>query len=99
MLLTIKLSKFRHSIQSPYTQFDSLASTVVKVVRTIDCNLLKLNTTFSKSLIYMAIETLVQGFSTLIFCPTRSMCESMANSIAANIFNIGQKDHVPQNDL
>ncbi|KAH7641918.1 dna polymerase theta-like protein [Dermatophagoides farinae] len=86
----IKIST--NSIQSPYTQFDSLASTVVSSggpsnndnngkiecipIKTIDCNLLKLNTTFSKSLIYMAIETLVQGFSTLIFCPTRSIIHS-----------------------
>ncbi|KAH7644189.1 dna polymerase theta-like protein [Dermatophagoides farinae] len=102
-----------NSIQ-PDTQFSSLQSTVVSSglsnndnngeiecipLKTIDCNLLKLNTAFSQSLIYMAIETLAQGFSTLIFCPTRSMCESMAKSIASNIFSIGQKDRIPQNDF
>ncbi|XP_075587957.1 DNA polymerase theta [Dermatophagoides farinae] len=104
-----------NSIQSPDTQFDSLASTVVSSggpsnddnngeiecipLKTIDYNQLKLNTTFSQSLIYMAIETLAEGFSTLIFCPTRSMCESMAKNIASNIFSIGQKDRIPQNDF
>ena len=68
-------------------------------IRTISCNLLKLKTTFSQSLIHMAIESLAQGFSTLIFCPTRSMCESMAKSIASNILNIGHIDHVPQNNF
>lgn len=95
------------------TQFNSCASTAIaslggnnrqevecQPLKTIDLNQLKLSTTtMSHSLIYLAIETLAQGFSTLIFCPTRSMCESMAKTIAANIFNIGQKERIPQNDF
>ncbi|OTF74570.1 DNA polymerase theta-like protein [Euroglyphus maynei] len=94
----------------PNTQFNSCESVLslrnngneeieCTPMKTIDCNQLKLNTTMFYPLIYMAIETLAQGFSTLIFCPTRSLCESMAKNIASNIFSIGQKERVPQNDF
>ncbi len=40
-------------------------------------------------LIYSAIETLVEGYSALVFCSTKALCERTSRSIAENIYEFG----------
>lgn len=59
-------------------------------IGSIDVTNLGINTPDS-SLVFSAIETLVDGFSALVFCSTRSQCESVSKVIAENIFEFGAK--------
>lgn len=45
-------------------------------------------------LIYSAIETVVDGYSALIFCSTKAQCENVSRMIAENIFEYGSKRKV-----
>jgi len=38
---------------------------------------------------YLCLETLLQGHSVLIFCPTKNWCEKMAQTISSIFFNLG----------
>jgi DNA polymerase theta len=40
-------------------------------------------------LIYLCLETMLDGHSVLIFCPTKNWCEKMAQNISAEFFNLG----------
>ncbi|KAJ6216789.1 hypothetical protein RDWZM_007946 [Blomia tropicalis] len=50
------------------------------------------------SLIYKAIETIIDGYSCLIFCQTKKACELLAESIATKIYNIGRSTISKTND-
>lgn len=40
--------------------------------------------------IYLAIETVAAGNGVLIFCPSKNWCETLATSVAREIFNVGR---------
>lgn len=46
-----------------------------------------------QSLVYLTIETIVDGYSTLIFCRTKAQCESMAITISKTIYHIGKNEN------
>ncbi|CAG7822735.1 unnamed protein product [Allacma fusca] len=41
-------------------------------------------------IIYLSLETVLNGHSVLIFCPTRAWCERLAEQVAREFFNIGK---------
>ena len=43
----------------------------------------------SDHVIYLSLETVIAGFSVVIFCPTKNWCEKMAQSVAAEFFTLG----------
>ncbi|CAL8106804.1 unnamed protein product [Orchesella dallaii] len=43
-------------------------------------------------IVYLALETVLNGFSVLIFCPTKALVEITAERIAEQFFKIGDKD-------
>ena len=57
-------------------------------IKKIDLSGLSINQD-EATLIYSAIETVIEGYSVLIFCPTKAMCEKVSRSIAENIFEFG----------
>ncbi|XP_054015016.1 DNA polymerase theta [Hylaeus anthracinus] len=42
--------------------------------------------------LHLCIETISDGHSVLIFCPTKNWCEKLAEQIAATFFKLGQKN-------
>ena len=50
------------------------------------------------NLIFLAIETLVNNFGSLVFCATKAMCEKLCKSLASNIYEFG-KGSKPKNQL
>jgi len=68
----------------------------VKPMPSID--LQRLSMKHEDILIYYAIDTLVQGFSALVFCPTKADCERLAKTIAITIVDFGKmRKVVPEN--
>ncbi|KAK7862252.1 hypothetical protein R5R35_008130 [Gryllus longicercus] len=43
----------------------------------------------SDHVVYLCLETVLNGYSSLIFCPTKNWCEKLAISIAKEFFRIG----------
>ena len=41
------------------------------------------------NLIYLCLETVIQGHSVLIFCPTKKWCETMATNISQEFCKLG----------
>ncbi|XP_064085840.1 uncharacterized protein LOC135200981 isoform X2 [Macrobrachium nipponense] len=46
----------------------------------------------SDHLIQLCLETVLEGFSVLVFCPTKVWCEKLAESVAKEFFCIGKLD-------
>ncbi|KAK3891651.1 hypothetical protein Pcinc_004462 [Petrolisthes cinctipes] len=46
----------------------------------------------SEHVTQLCLETILEGYSVLIFCPTKSWCESLSATIAKHFFNIGRTD-------
>ena len=46
-------------------------------------------------LVYLSLETVVNGHSVLIFCPTKNWCEKVADTVAKEFFNLGKPSKVP----
>ena len=44
----------------------------------------------SDHLVYLCLETVLAGHSVLVFCPTKSWCEKLAETVAKEFFNIGK---------
>jgi DNA polymerase theta len=44
----------------------------------------------SDHLIYLCLETILNGHSVLVFCPTKNWCEKLADTIAKEFFNLGR---------
>ena len=44
---------------------------------------------------YLSLETVVNGHSVLIFCPTKNWCEKVADTVAKEFFNLGKPSKVP----
>ncbi len=42
------------------------------------------------SLIYLCLETVLNGHSVLVFCPTKNWCEKVADTVAKDFFNLGR---------
>ncbi|XP_068203491.1 DNA polymerase theta isoform X2 [Palaemon carinicauda] len=73
----------------------------VKIGRTVfDCQLKKFREldnaltvkNDSDHLIQLCLETVLEGFSVLVFCPTKVWCEKLAESVAKEFFSIGKPD-------
>ncbi|KZS21887.1 DNA polymerase theta [Daphnia magna] len=58
-----------------------------RLARKIDPNRLVPNDI--EHLIYLCLETMLDGHSVLIFCPTKNWCEKMAQNISTEFFNLG----------
>lgn len=43
----------------------------------------------SDDILHLCIETISDGHSVLIFCPTKNWCEKLAEQIAAAFFKLG----------
>lgn len=43
----------------------------------------------SGDIIHLCIETISDGHSVLIFCPTKNRCEKLAEQIAATFYKLG----------
>ncbi|CAB4068797.1 POLQ [Lepeophtheirus salmonis] len=52
----------------------------------------------SDYLVQLCLETVVDGHSVLVFCPTKSWCEKVAESIAKEFYNIGMPNNNPKSD-
>ncbi|KAJ1521532.1 hypothetical protein ONE63_003193 [Megalurothrips usitatus] len=59
----------------------------LKPVRTIEPELEIKNDT--EDIVYLCLETICNGHSVLIFCPTKAWCESLAQTIASELRTIG----------
>ncbi|XP_042229545.1 DNA polymerase theta-like isoform X2 [Homarus americanus] len=46
----------------------------------------------SDHLIQLCLETVLEGYSVLVFCPTKAWCEKLAESVAKAFFRIGKTD-------
>ncbi|XP_063592844.1 DNA polymerase theta-like [Penaeus indicus] len=46
----------------------------------------------SDHLIQLCLETVLDGLSVLVFCPTKAWCEKLAEAVAREFFNIGKAD-------
>ncbi|XP_071543746.1 DNA polymerase theta-like [Panulirus ornatus] len=46
----------------------------------------------SDHLIQLCLETVLEGLSVLVFCPTKAWCEKLAESVAKEFFSIGKAD-------
>ncbi|XP_076663773.1 DNA polymerase theta isoform X2 [Andrena cerasifolii] len=46
----------------------------------------------SDDILHLCIETISDGHSVLIFCPTKNWCEKLAEQIAAAFFKLGRED-------
>ncbi|XP_064489901.1 DNA polymerase theta-like isoform X2 [Ornithodoros turicata] len=44
-----------------------------------------------EQLMYLCLETLMSGHALLVFCPTKKWCESLANTLARCIFDLGRQ--------
>ncbi|CAL4128413.1 unnamed protein product, partial [Meganyctiphanes norvegica] len=44
----------------------------------------------SDQLIQLCLETVLEGFSVLVFCPSKAWCEKLAESVARAFFSIGK---------
>lgn len=64
----------------------------LKTIRNIDFDKIPLEPCELQSLLYLTIETVLDGYSTLIFCRTKAECESLARTISKTIFNIGKNE-------
>ena len=62
-----------------------------------DYGIKKIEGTEDSNLIYLAIETLVNGFGALIFCATKAQCERLCRNLATNIYEFG-KGSKPKNE-
>jgi hypothetical protein len=41
-------------------------------------------------LVYLSLETVINGHSVLVFCPTKNWCETLADTVAKEFFNLGK---------
>lgn len=61
----------------------------------------------SDNLVYLSLETVTQGHSVLVFCPTKNWCEKLAETVAKEFFNVGRppppaqlaKEHPDKTDM
>jgi len=51
------------------------------------------------NLVYLSLETVLDGHSVLIFCPTRAKCEAIAQQIAQDFFNLGNPTNTAYSDF
>ena len=49
----------------------------------------------AEHVISLSLQTVVQGFSVLVFCPTKAWCETMAQTISGEFFQLGAAGHCP----
>ena len=47
------------------------------------------------NLVYLSLETIINGHSVLIFCPTKNWCEKLAETISKEFFNLGKPTNQP----
>lgn len=66
---------------------DTLYNSSLKPVRTITPEITIKNDT--ENIVYLCLETITNGHSVLIFCSTKSWCESLAQTVACEFRTIG----------
>ena len=44
----------------------------------------------SDQLVYLCLETIINGHSVLVFCPTKMWCEKLADAVAKEFFRLGK---------
>ena len=44
----------------------------------------------SDHLVYLCLETIMNGHSVLVFCPTKMWCEKLADAVAKEFFRLGK---------
>lgn len=76
--------------------FDPLAEDLKNPIRKLEITKLSLSGE-NRNLVYSALETLMDGYSVLIFCSTKALCEKISRYIAVNIFEYGAKKKFPTN--
>lgn len=67
-------------------------------IRIIDPKIYTIEAQTMSVLIQLSIETILDGHSCLVFCSTKSSCESLARSISKTIFEIGKKTNAAKTE-
>ena len=52
----------------------------------------------TEGLVYLSLETVTNGHSILVFCPTKNWCEKLSGTISKEFFNIGKPPNGPERD-
>ncbi|KAK3917923.1 DNA polymerase theta [Frankliniella fusca] len=66
---------------------NSMYDNNLKLVRTIEPEVEIKNDT--EGIVYLCLETITNGHSVLIFCPTKAWCESLAQTVACEFRTVG----------
>ena len=45
-------------------------------------------------LMQLCLETVLEGFSVLVFCPSKAWCENLAEAVAKEFYEIGRRNVV-----